>query len=339
MAETTVTNESFVTKLTSSFPLELWTNVTTIIAVSGGADSTALSLALSEIAQRQTEQKGQIHIAHVNHGLREEASDIDAEFVSNLADKLGVPFHLKVARCSEATGIEESCRKSRYDFFRELAGQIGARYVLTAHTCNDQVETLLFRQFRGTSVSGLSGIPKYRYLENGVTLARPLLDFSRREVIEFLQSHGHGFRNDESNSDNQFNRNWLRNELLPMIRNRFGDRVDTALAQLAKSANEQNKLLDRFVDHWIDRSTMKNDGQVKLDLEKWEKESDSLIRYALVRIWKQEGWPQQEMTQLHWQRLADAIKTQRPTKMDLPGQVSMQTDRQTTLLQTATDCS
>jgi len=180
-----------------------------LVAVSGGADSTALLLALRRLGCR-------LHVAHLDHGLRPE-SDADAEFVRELSARLGLSC--TVARRDVAAyrgrhklSPEAAAREVRYAFLRETAERVGAQAIFVAHTANDQVETFLLRLIRGAGPAGLSGMkPK-----DG-QLCRPLLGVWREEVEAFLKEHGQEWREDATNSDPAFLRNRVRHELLPLL--------------------------------------------------------------------------------------------------------------------------
>ena len=145
----------------------LWCDTTVLVAVSGGADSVALLLALWGVSAQGS---GKLMVAHFNHRLRGADSDADEQFVDSLGRRLGLTVEMGRARqpiTPGGDGIEAGARDQRYQFLREVADRAGARYVVTAHTANDQAETLLHRIVRGTGVAGLAGIPFTRTLSAG----------------------------------------------------------------------------------------------------------------------------------------------------------------------------
>jgi tRNA(Ile)-lysidine synthase len=155
--------DSFEQKLACSWPPEQWREVTVLLAVSGGLDSVALLRGMLSI---QPPGPGRLVVAHFNHRLRSQDSDADQAFVQELCHTLDVACeHGQPADllCSTgASGLEAAAREARYTFLRNTAERLGARYVATAHTADDQIETNVQRILRGTGIAGLSGIPHTR---------------------------------------------------------------------------------------------------------------------------------------------------------------------------------
>ncbi|MFM7138596.1 MAG: tRNA lysidine(34) synthetase TilS [Planctomycetota bacterium] len=186
-----------------------------LVAVSGGADSVALSLAVARLTPAAAVSR--LVIAHADHGLRAESA-ADAEFVRQLAERLGTRFvgrRLDVAAAVGREGLEGRARRLRYEFLAEAAHEAGARHVLVAHTADDQAETILHRLLRGTGVAGLAGMRRSRRLADGVALLRPLLHVPRASVRAFLAAAGQDWREDATNADLGRARNFLRHAILP----------------------------------------------------------------------------------------------------------------------------
>lgn len=196
-----------------------------LVGVSGGADSVALLL-ISVICTFGTLFSG-VTCCHVNHRMRGEESDLDAQYCAELCKKLPVDFVSTVATNEQALlfqsqGGENALREFRYAAFEKHAKGVGARIVAVAHTLNDQVETLLFRAFRGTSAAGLRGIPCVRW-HNDVLICRPLIDVSRAQITSLLKDLGVGWREDSSNKQLHYARNFIRAEIIPRIESEFPD--------------------------------------------------------------------------------------------------------------------
>jgi len=223
------------------------------VAVSGGADSVALLLLLDEL---RAELGIVLSVAHVNHKLRAAESDGDAQFVVELAARLGLDLHTVAAPIpfGEAgdgaevrAGVESAARELRYRFFRDLARTGRVSKVATAHTLEDQAETVLLRMFRGTGIRGLAGIhPRLRLGDGenqGVTeeVIRPLLGFRRAELREYLRGRGQEWREDSSNSDQTFLRNRVRHRLLAVIEAEFGAAAIEHMAELAEIARAEEE--------------------------------------------------------------------------------------------------
>ena len=220
-----------------------------VVAVSGGADSSALLLALHEL-----NQSGKLNlkliVAHLDHGLREN-SGTDARWVAKLAKELGyelVSAKAKLRTNSKTTrreNLEQAARKARYEFLHKTAHGAGAENVLTAHTLDDQAETVLMRLLRGSAAEGLSGTRAIRSLKPGspIKLVRPLLNWARRGDTEnFCRSQQVDFRVDEMNDDEGFSRVRVRKQLLPLMKT-FNSRVVEALSRTASLLNEDASAL------------------------------------------------------------------------------------------------
>ncbi len=210
------------------------------VAVSGGADSVALLRALLLAA---SEIGLVLSVAHVHHGIRAADADADAEFVAALAAEQGVAFHRRdvdtptAAKANRET-IEEAARNLRYQWFRELLASGQADAVATAHTLDDQAETVLHKLLRGAWTEGLSGIhPKI--IETKGAILRPFLGVRRAEIESWLRSLGQSWCEDVTNADTAFTRNRLRHELLPVLAS-YNPQIYSQLANLAAIARDED---------------------------------------------------------------------------------------------------
>ena len=177
-----------------------------ICALSGGADSVALLFALYLL-------KDKLHIqlsaAHFNHGLRGEESDRDQKFAQALCDRLDIPIFVQSGKVEAGDkGLEAAARQARYAFFETLSGKIA-----TAHTADDNAETVLLHLIRGTGLKGLGGIAPIRG-----RIIRPMLSVTRQEVLRFLQEYNLSWVEDSSNDTDDFLRNRLRHNVLPLLK-------------------------------------------------------------------------------------------------------------------------
>jgi len=215
------------------------------IAVSGGADSVAL---LRALAERSAELGLVLHAAHLHHGLRGADADGDRDFCRELAGKLGVPFHEarvdteSEARANPATGkaaetIEEAARRLRYSWFRKLMFETPLNAIATAHTLDDQAETVLAKFLRGAWTEGLAGISPVLEFPEG-RIVRPLLGATRAEVEAYLRALGQDWREDSTNRHVTFTRNRIRHELLPILEG-WNPRLREHLAQMAELARDE----------------------------------------------------------------------------------------------------
>lgn len=210
---------------------------TVVVAVSGGADSVSLLLALDEL-RRGKKLNLRFVAAHFNHNLRGDQSDADEHFVKTLAEKYN--FELATgsgATATEKGNVEQNARDARYRFLLETAETLGASFVLTAHTLNDQAETLLFNLIRGSGLDGLGGMSAKRDLRleeiSRSRLIRPLLNWAKREDTEnFCLLNEVEFRYDQMNEDLKFNRVRIRKILLPLLKD-FNPKIIETLARTA----------------------------------------------------------------------------------------------------------
>lgn len=209
-----------------------------VIGVSGGADSTALMLGLDELI-RHEKLRLTLTVAHLDHGLRSD-SPKDAVWVAHLAKSLGHAVVVRKANLKRNTSkprenLEQAARKARYAFFQKTAATGGSQLVLTAHTLDDQAETVLLRLLRGSAAEGLSGIRPVREIERGshVKLVRPLLSWVQRSDTEdYCRLRQIVFRVDAMNDDETFARVRVRKQLLPLMKS-FNGRMVEALSRTA----------------------------------------------------------------------------------------------------------
>ena len=213
-------------------------------AVSGGADSVAMLVAMRE-ANGEREGMGLVLSAvHVHHGLRGEEADGDEEFVRELCRQMGVELWVERVdtpgrQMAEREGVEEAARALRYGVFRKLLAEGWAETVATAHTRNDQAETVLMKFLRGAWTEGLRGIaPVLDAVGETGRVVRPLLDVGRDEVEAFLGARGQGWREDSSNANVSLLRNRVRRELLPILRG-YNPAIEDVLVRTAEVARDE----------------------------------------------------------------------------------------------------
>ena len=197
------------------------------VAVSGGADSVCLLHVLLELAP-----KWDLHLSvlHLNHQLRGEESRQDAEFVRELAVRLGLPFLLREADVAASSdNLEQAARLARLAFFAEMLASGAVARVALGHTRSDQAETVLFRFLRGSGTAGLAGICPV----TSQGIVRPLIEMERTGINQFLRERGIGWREDSSNASLQFARNRIRRQLLPQLAAVWNPAIVQTLAHTA----------------------------------------------------------------------------------------------------------
>lgn len=221
------------------------------LAVSGGADSVALLRAALLLAP---EAGLVLSVVHVHHGIRGEAADEDALFVEALAAAHRLPFQLhRVHTPSHAQqhrqSLEEAARHLRYSIFRSLLEQGSADAVLTAHTLDDQAETVLLKLLRGAWTEGLSGIHPMVTCSRGVIL-RPLLEVRRMQIEAWLRELGQPWREDATNLDTAFARNRVRHQLIPELAS-YNPQIAATLAHMAELAREEETYWKQEMDRLL----------------------------------------------------------------------------------------
>ncbi len=232
------------------------------VAVSGGADSVALLRLLLEVCG---ELGLVLSVAHFNHKIRGEASDADEQFVRALAGHYGLDFHAghgNVPAHSERArlSLEAAARELRYEFFQQLLEDAVVARIATAHTLDDQAETVLLKFLRGAWTQGLAGIyPRFASAKSKGEVVRPLLPFRRSELRDYLNALGQPWHEDASNLDLHHARNRVRQLLLPMIEREFNPAIAETLAGVAEIARAEQ-------DYWDSAPPSKKPGEIGLDL-------------------------------------------------------------------------
>lgn len=227
-----------------------------LVACSGGADSTALLLALHQAHYNCV-------AAHINHGTRGEESDGDEKAVAQLCARLDIPFAVTKFAFSPHSH-EAELREARYAALLARAQEHSCTRIVTGHTANDNLETVLLNWLRGASVTGFAGIPPLRELEPGILLVRPLLHATRDQVQDFLKARGHQWREDSSNQSPQYLRNRIRRELLPLLTELGGEENRLARQTLlaAQIWRDDLKLLEIDTQEALNSLTLCNEASL-----------------------------------------------------------------------------
>jgi tRNA(Ile)-lysidine synthase len=234
---------------------------TVVLAVSGGADSTALLLAVEEL-KRYQKLRVEICVAHLDHRLRKTSSK-DAKWVAELAEKLGFACIIGRSKVAEDArdNLEQAARESRYAFLEKTAKRVSANYVLTAHTMDDQAETVLLRLMRGSAGFGLGGMEALRPLakNSSIKLVRPLLWARRLETEDYCRLRKTEFLSDEMNDDQRFARVKVRKQLLPLMQS-FNNRIVEAISRTATQLREDGAVLFNDSDALLRRAAVSIEG-------------------------------------------------------------------------------
>ncbi len=190
-----------------------------LVGLSGGADSVCLLHFLQYLAK---EKHFALAAVHVNHGLRGKAANADEKFCKTLCAQLDIPLFIKKVDARAVAqkynlSPEHGARKARYKAYEQVVKAWGATKLALGHHLDDQAETFLLNLLRGTKAQGLAGIPLRRPLRPGVEIVRPLLCITRAQVEEYLTQNKLSHVTDQTNFDDAYRRNWVRNTLLPLL--------------------------------------------------------------------------------------------------------------------------
>jgi tRNA(Ile)-lysidine synthase len=224
-----------------------------LVALSGGPDSVFLLHFLFKYKRKLNIGLGALHI---NHGLRGKDAELDQEFCDIFCRKLGVKFYsikknIKDYAVKNKISVEEAGRIIRYKEFEKTASSYNFSKIATAHICNDNAETVLLNLIKGTGLRGISGIPPVRG-----KIIRPLLCLTKEEILRYLNNYKIDFRTDLTNLEIDFERNFIRNKIIPLIRERLNPNFETAVlksSEVFKEASDYiEKQLQSFIPGFID---------------------------------------------------------------------------------------
>ena len=303
-----------------------------VVAVSGGADSVCL---LHILMQQQAELAIELHVAHLNHKLRGTESDSDARYVSYLALKFDIPAtieHLDVSTYHAQKGgsLEEAAREARYSFLAQVADSIGAPNVVTGHTRDDHIETILMHLLRGAGTAGLCGLQPRSALpcdEGGgrLELVRPLLDVTRQETLDYCQKYHLAPRSDSSNASLSFLRNRVRLELLPMLRS-YNPGIDRALLRLADIAGDDISFIEEQASSQWKELAREKGKAIYLDINKMVALPPAIQRQVFRRAVRQLRGNLKDIEAEHIEAMLDFLLKPAGKKLCLPDGLVLSTE-------------
>ncbi|MCU0413532.1 MAG: tRNA lysidine(34) synthetase TilS [Ignavibacteriaceae bacterium] len=229
-----------------------------LVALSGGADSAFL---LSFLLKFKNRFKLDLAAFHLNHNLRKKTALEDEQFCSDFCSKnkikfIGVSKDIKAYAKKFKVSIEEAGREIRYNELAKAAKKIGFNKIATAHNANDNIETILLNFIKGAGLKGLSGIPIRR--DN---IIRPILCLNAEEIRKYLKANKIPFRVDESNLDSDYERNFLRNEIIPKLKQKLNPRLEEKISNTSKIISEINSFIEKQVE-LIAQKAIESDGKV-----------------------------------------------------------------------------
>lgn len=250
-----------------------------VIGVSGGPDSICLLHVLNSL---KYELKIEIFVAHINHMIREVA-DSETKYVQNFCKYINVPCFVKKVNVLEIAkqkkkGTEEVGREERYSFFEEVLKKTNSNKVATAHNSNDKAETVILNIIRGSGISGLKGIESNR--DN--KYIRPLIETFRDEIEKYCGENKLEPKYDETNKENIYNRNKIRNELIPYLQREFNQNIIQTINRLSELATEENEYLEKLTQNVYNAIKIQDENNtITLNLKKFN-EQELVIKRRVI---------------------------------------------------------
>jgi tRNA(Ile)-lysidine synthase len=296
-----------------------------LVAVSGGPDSVCLVHALKALEDKLGIR---LFIAHLDHSVRGKESERDARFVKNLAGEMGIKLvskKLSSKKTKSKLSPEERLREKRYAFFKEASTKAGARIVATAHTLDDQAETVMMRVIKGASLKGVVGIHPVRR-EGRIKFIRPLIEVEKKEAIKYLKKAGLSFRVDRTNLEDKFLRNRVRNKILPYLA-RVNPRLKRSLFNLSEHLREDYEFIEE--EKKKRRNLIKSKALFKyIELCDIILQPRALRKEIIREALKSAGGNIKKLTYRHWRDIDNFVKTKETGKIiDLPGRVRIKKTR------------
>ncbi len=261
-----------------------------VLGVSGGPDSISMLNILNEIKK---DLSFEIVVAHINHGIRENAK-IDEKFVKDFCDKREIKIYILNANIKEKAkeekrGLEETGREVRYEFFNEILNKTNSNKIAIAHNQNDNVETIIMNIIRGTGLSGLKGIEP----QNGKYI-RPLIECKRVDIEKYCEEENLNPRHDESNDENIYTRNKIRNIAIPYIENELNPNIIDTVSRLSMIVKDdlnylnfqteeayKNMCLEEKIPQ-EDVYNVEKEAKIILDLKKFNKENIAIQKRIIL---------------------------------------------------------
>ncbi|MBF0201671.1 MAG: tRNA lysidine(34) synthetase TilS [Desulfamplus sp.] len=309
-----------------------------LVALSGGPDSVAMLGVFLHIRQMLDLKLG---IAHINHCLRGDEADGDEAFVRELAFIHKLPCHISrtdVPALAKSRGLsfEEAARQVRYAFYGNLSRDYGYCRIALGHNSDDNAEQVLMNLLRGTGTKGLAGIPPTRLLKmdnlKGPTIIRPLIQTSRKEIMDWLEQQGQPFMVDSSNSDTSYLRNRVRLHLIPYLQREYNPSVSEALNQLSRILIDEESWMEGEAEKLFKRhATLTTSGgdviQVSFPRSVFATMLTALSRRLVRRAILAVKGDLKRVAMVHVEAILKLIPAPTGgTSLDLPGRIRMTRD-------------
>ena len=310
-----------------------------LVGLSGGADSVCLFLILNKLKQKLGIT---LHALHVNHGIRKEGASHDEEFSKALCEQLCVPcrvVHLDIPKIAKENGLteEEAGRKKRYELFKSYAEEMisnkeidcNSVRIAVAHHINDQAETVLFNMVRGSGLKGIGGMSpvneedSYTGDSSDISIIRPLLCVTRAEINEYLSAAGQNYCTDETNADNEYSRNLIRNEVIESL-NKIQPKTSEHISMMAEDVRDAFGFIDGYVDNLYKKAVICSgeyfcEGAIfSIDTNAIMNENSYIVRELIIYILKHMIRTYKDITKKHICDVVGLIDKGRGKRVMLP---------------------
>lgn len=285
-------------------------NDSVLLGVSGGADSICMLHVLSEL---KSEWSLKLNVVHINHMIRGEAAQRDADYVKKICDDLGISFeqiNIDVPALVKMSGMteEEAGRQARYETFLEMAETQNIDKIAVAHNLNDNSETVLFNLFRGTGIKGLTGIPVKRD-----KIIRPLLCCTRAEIERYLKEKNIEYCTDATNAETEYTRNKIRLELLPYIKENINQKAEYNIVNASKNLEEISDFMEKETQKAYDMYV--EDGLLS---DKGFKLHTAVLNMIIRKVIEQQAGKLKDITKVHVQSVMKLKDMEVSKKVNLP---------------------
>ena len=257
-----------------------------VVGFSAGPDSTALINTLYTINQ-ETSLHFELIACHVNHGIRENAK-LDEEYAIDYCNKRNIKLevlHVDVPKKAKEMkrGLEDTGRILRYDFFKEIANKYNTNKIAIAHNKKDKAETIIMNALRGCGLTGLRGIEE-KQIQNGFIYIRPIIEESREEIEKYLKEENIIPRIDESNFDNTYTRNNIRNVVIPYVEKEFNPSFVDGIIRMSQIIKEDDEYIEKQVNEAFNSIILlSTENQIELDLKRFNKLDYAIEKRILLK--------------------------------------------------------
>ncbi len=292
-----------------------------VVGCSGGADSVALLLVLKQFQKQNYQVPFSFSCVHIHHGIRKEAAQLDAEYVQKLCETYRIPCEVIYVDAvgyarEKKISVEEAARILRYEQLQKVTSQRASGKIAVAHHKEDQAETIFHNLLRGSGLRGLSGMKMTR--DN---IIRPLLCITRNELEQYLLQQNVCWRDDETNQQNDYTRNRIRNRIFPLLREEVNEHVTDHLLQIGRIAGLADDYFIKCADEIIKNNAENKERECYMPIHVIQQEEVIVRMYIFRQMIHSLGVGQRDISYEHYNQLCELEKKQVGAKTSLPNQM------------------